>query len=198
MPAPAPHAEKEPRAENADWCQKPVSAPFGKFGTGGGFGTSWRERLRARLGQPGNPADALPPVASPVVEIEPVAPCPACGTGSFHRAPGDRWRCSMCAPPALAANLTGWSFCGVPGGQARELPPLPMPPAAPAPPVYLDHLLPDRHTAPLGKCRRCRFTAPLMTEGRCGACVAEQAGIAPRATRQMYLLSPEARPWPPT
>jgi hypothetical protein len=47
----------------------------------------------------------------------PAATCATCGGRRFHQAPGDRWRCSGCAPPVLpddAAAMVGWSFCALP------------------------------------------------------------------------------------
>jgi hypothetical protein len=47
---------------------------------------------------------------------DPALPCATCGTGTFHRPPGDRWRCSACEPPTLpadAAAMGGWRCCGL-------------------------------------------------------------------------------------
>jgi hypothetical protein len=47
----------------------------------------------------------------------PAMPCGTCGRGSFHQAPGQRWRCSSCGPPLLprdGAALVGWSFYALP------------------------------------------------------------------------------------
>jgi hypothetical protein len=69
--------------------------------------------------------------------------------------------------------------------------PLPYPPGwrgwpdAPEPPA-LD--LPDITTAPLGRCRSCRYRAPLSAAGACGKC--EHARILAAAERAV--LSPDA------
>lgn len=39
---------------------------------------------------------------------------------------------------------------------------------------YLDRALPDPMTAPVGRCRTCRFTAPLNVDAECGACAWSQ------------------------
>jgi hypothetical protein len=163
-------AETHPHAENAEWCQNPLSAPFGTIGTGAGSGTgSWRERLRTRvkrMARPTAPALWPAPGLPPAGDVEPSGPCPACGSGTFHHPPGGRWCCSTCEPPGLPVDPAGWMFCSVAGD--RCLPPLPMPPSAP---VYLDELLPNPRTAPIGMCRQCRFIAPLEARSRlCGRC----------------------------
>ena len=71
--------------------------------------------------------------------------------------------------------LTGWSFCTVPGGTPIAREPLPHPPGWNRPDVvYLDRILPDLETAPIGKCTGCRFLAPLTAEKLCGRCVLER------------------------
>ena len=108
----------------------------------------------------------------------PVVPCTACGCGEFHRAPGAPWRCSACEPPTLPADaslLVGWAFCAVPGGSPKAREPLPYPPGWNRPSVvYLDQILPDIATAPIGKCVACRFAAPLTAEKLCGRCAWER------------------------
>lgn len=59
-------------------------------------------------------------VSAPCVPLDedgdPVAGCPRCERGQFHREPDGPWRCSACSPPILPADasmLTGWAFCGV-------------------------------------------------------------------------------------
>jgi hypothetical protein len=120
---------------------------------------------------------------------DPALPCATCGTGTFHRPPGDRWRCSACEPPTLpadAAAMAGWRCCGLrpengpPGalqsrqgddsgsGHARAE-------AATADalpggfPVPADDGPPDPATAPIGRCSACRWLAPLR-RGVCWAC----------------------------
>ena len=65
----------------------------------------------------------------------------------------------------------GWAFCAVSGGQPEDRAPLPYPPGWGRPTVvYLDEILPDLATAPIGRCRSCRFMAPLSERNRCGRC----------------------------
>jgi hypothetical protein len=72
---------------------------------------------------------------------------------------------------SLPGDVTGWALCSVPNANAQAAEPLPYPPGWP------DELprdpraqIPDLATAPLGKCRTCRFTAPLNAAGLCGRC----------------------------
>jgi hypothetical protein len=174
----------------------------------------------------------------------PAALCTTCSCHAFHRAPGDRCRCSACEPPVLpgqAAALDGWTFCHVPGGGVvldrrgapgptchQDTGPLGAAPNPPRPPNVSVALapslgaladlgasapdsvgagagpagwqgwpadehrsaleLPDPATAPLGRCRSCRFTAPVDADARCGACItrdgqprAPEAAKAPNA-----------------
>jgi hypothetical protein len=99
-------------------------------------------------------------------------PCPDCGGGSFVRAPGDGWRCHGCARPPLppAHEQAGWAFLSV-APPSTPRPHLPMPPSSPLAEVYLDEVLPDLATAPVARCSRCYWTAPLSTAGLCGRCV---------------------------
>ena len=109
----------------------------------------------------------------PVLDVDgdPTAPC-ACGCGEFYRAPGGHWRCAGCEPQTLPADAAGWAFCTVPGGTSLPREPLPFPPGWGCPSVvFLDQILPDPSTAPIGKCAGCRFTSPLTTEQLCGPCV---------------------------
>ncbi len=135
--------------------------------------------------KPSNDAGFLPEVAevADTVDLPPDEPCSACRSGRFHRAPGGPWRCTSCYPPALPADLTGWIFCGAPGGRLLELSPLSPPPVDPRLPVHLDERLPDPQTAPLGRCSRCRFIAALTAEGWCGACVTKRAAAGTRGAR---------------
>ena len=117
-----------------------------------------------------------------VDELSPPPPahtCSTCGCGEFYRRPGDCWRCSTCEPPILPADasmLAGWAFCAVPGGVPIAREPLPYPPGWGRPSVvYLDQILPDLETAPIGKCTGCRFTAPLTAERLCGRCTWDRA-----------------------
>jgi hypothetical protein len=66
----------------------------------------------------------------------------------------------LAASPVTAINLQNLTHT------------IPMPPGLP---VYLDDLLPDPRTAPLGRCSRCRFTAALTADGLCGACITQRA-----------------------
>jgi hypothetical protein len=110
-------------------------------------------------------------VSSNSPDSPPVGPC-ACGCGEFCRAPGECWRCASCEPQALPADAAGWAFCAVPGGTPVVREPLAFPPGRGRPRVvYLDEILPDPETAPIGKCAGCRFTSPLTTEGLCAPCV---------------------------
>jgi hypothetical protein len=108
---------------------------------------------------------------------DPAASC-ACGGGEFCRAPGERWRCSTCEPPALpadASSLVGWAFCAVPGEKPLVREPLPYPPGwGRTSVIYLDEIPPDLSSAPIGKCSGCRFTAPLTVEKLCGRCALER------------------------
>ena len=105
--------------------------------------------------------------------VLPEEPCAACGGGNFVQPPSEGWRCSTCEPVVLprAHELDGWAFCCVPGGTAIPREPLPYPPGWGRPTVvYLDEILPDLATAPIGRCRSCRFMAPLSERNRCGRC----------------------------
>ena len=58
------------------------------------------------------------------------------------------------------------------GGASLPREPLPFPPGWGRPSVvYLDQILPDPKTAPIGKCAGCPFTAPLTAEQLCAPCV---------------------------
>ena len=128
------------------------------------------------LSHPSEGAPALS-VSSVCSDSEPHAAC-ACGCGEFHRAPGDPWRCSYCEPPDLPADasaLTGWAFVAVPDGAPIPRDPLPHPPRHDRPRVvYLDEVLPDPATAPIGKCVGCRERGFLTDEELCGRCVWER------------------------
>jgi hypothetical protein len=45
-----------------------------------------------------------------------------------------------------------------------------MPPAPRPTAVYLDEFLAWTETAPIGRCRSCRFSGPLSDRGMCAAC----------------------------
>jgi hypothetical protein len=84
---------------------------------------------------------------------------------------GPGWRCERCAPPGDVRRHA----CVMPGVDGLERTPLPYPPGWqgwPDEPVRKpdEPGLPDPATAPLGRCRSCRFTAPLGGSGSCGAC----------------------------
>ena len=102
----------------------------------------------------------------------PAQPCPDCGGGSFVRAPGDGWRCHGCAPAPLppAHEQAGWAFLAV-APPSTTRPPLPMPPSPPLAEVYLDEVLPDLAVAPIARCSRCCWTAPVSTADLCGRCL---------------------------
>ena len=109
---------------------------------------------------------------------DPASPCAGCGHGSFYRAPGEGWRCLACEPAALppAHEQAGWAFCSVSGGVPIARDALPYPPGWRRPDIiYLDQIMPDPETAPIGKCAGCRFTAPLASDGLCGKCVWDRA-----------------------
>jgi hypothetical protein len=76
--------------------------------------------------------------------------------------------------PADASLLAGWAFVAVPGGVPLVRDPLPFPPGYDRPKVvYLDEVMPDPATAPIGKCSRCQWSALLTAEKLCGRCVWE-------------------------
>ena len=102
----------------------------------------------------------------------PAQPCPDCGGGSFVRAPGDGWMCQGCARrPAAPSPRTGGVGVLLRGAASTTRPPLPLPPSPPLSEVYLDEVLPSLTVAPLARCSRCYWTAPVNAAGLCGGCV---------------------------
>lgn len=128
-----------------------------------------REKL-----DPANDADALEPVGVVTDDAGlPAFPCATCGCGSFHQAPGDRWRCAACEP-ATREGITGGAFCAVPGGEPVVRAPLGWPPGWqnwPEERTTHERRLPDPNTAPLGTCLCCGFLGPRSETRLCGACI---------------------------
>ena len=113
------------------------------LGPGGAKGAKVAKaaRDRSQLSQ-GSQAPVAERGAAPVVPLDadglPRAPCPGCGGGAFHAAPGGAWGCSSCSPASLprAEALAGWRFCAVPvprHGQPTAPSGPPEPPPIPSP-----------------------------------------------------------------
>ena len=136
-----------------------------------------------------NGTGAFLPSAPADPSVEPSGPCPACGCGSWVRPPGAGWCCRDCEPASLppAHEQAEWAFCSV-APDPRPSSPLLMPPAPLPSVVYLDEFLAWTTTAPLGRCRACRFSGPMSERQLCAACELDRL----MAATERALSAPDA------
>ena len=101
----------------------------------------------------------------------PPAPNAAAAASTGRQAGAGGARPARLRPSLPRMSRTGGLSAACPDGVPIARDALPYPPGWRRPDfIYLDQILPDPETAPIGKCAGCRFTAPLTAERLCGRC----------------------------